>query len=100
MSKKIGCYDCGLEYEGPGWVETIVPHSVWDLIRPNGAEGTGGLLCITCICKRLEKLKLENVPVFICGIEPIIAITNHVNSDYMRFVLENWKPKSERQEPI
>jgi len=92
--KKIGCYDCGLEYGKSGWVETIVPDYIWKQIRPEGAEGTGGLLCITCICKRLTKLNLvERIPVFICGTEPIQVISNSLDYPMQEFIIRNWKPK-------
>jgi hypothetical protein len=52
---KTECYDCRLPYrEFP--LDALVHNDVWELIRPKGFEGDGGLLCPNCICKRLRKL--------------------------------------------
>lgn len=85
---KVGCYDCGLEYTGPGWIEAVIPDYVWSLIKP---EEGAGLLCITCICKRLNKIGLDNVPCFICGTEPINVLVNPDNR-IREYILRNWKP--------
>jgi hypothetical protein len=89
---KIGCYDCGLEYGSDGWIEAIVPDYVWNLIRPEVAEGSDGLLCISCICKRISELRFdEKVPCFVCGTEPIeIFSQEHKKKE---FILRKWKPK-------
>ena len=65
------CYDCGLEYGGESWIEAIVPDDVWLEISPTGSFG--GILCISCIVKRLWQLgyNQDSVPVWICGTEPI-----------------------------
>lgn len=47
------CEDCGLEYPFPDYV---LPDDVWKRIAPN-PDGNG-LLCPTCIAKRLDKLGL------------------------------------------
>lgn len=57
----LGCYDCGLPYEGGHWVESVVPNDVWREISPTGNEG--GILCINCIASRLYEIGLSDVPV-------------------------------------
>ena len=51
------CYDCGLNYEDPGWIEAVIPDKVWNEISPTGDQG--GILCITCISRRLIKKVME-----------------------------------------
>lgn len=77
--RPFGCYDCGLVYGGEGWMDVTVPDEVWHQISPTHDEG--GILCITCIARRCERLLLENVPVkiqsgplvngYVTGIRPI-----------------------------
>lgn len=57
---KVGCADCGRSYGEPGFPDLCIPDYAWDAISPSG--GHGGLLCPSCICARLEKVGLENVP--------------------------------------
>ena len=67
------CYDCGLEYGGKSWIETSIPDKIWKRISPTGDDG--GLLCISCIVRRLREIGCDRkVPIFICGTEPIVAI--------------------------
>lgn len=63
------CYDCGLAYGGDGWIECVVAHDVWEKISPSG--NGAGILCITCISRRLKRLGLDKVPVILCGTEAI-----------------------------
>lgn len=65
------CFDCGLAYGSEGWIECVVPHEVWRTISPRGDEG--GLLCITCIARRLKRRGSDKVPVMLCGTEAIRA---------------------------
>lgn len=88
-----GCYDCGLDYGDNKWVEVHVPDYIWNLIRPEGAKGLGGLLCISCICERIKKLGLDKVPCFICGTEPILVLPTD-NYEFKNFILRNWEPKN------
>lgn len=47
-----GCYDCGRPYgDENGFPDLIVPNDIWVRISPTGDYG--GLLCPSCICKRL-----------------------------------------------
>ena len=64
-----GCYDCGLPYSDVGWIEAVIPNKIWEAISPTG-DG-GGLLCITCMNRRLKKMGFENVPVQLRGTEAL-----------------------------
>lgn len=59
----LACPDCGLHYGGIGWCDAHVPTDVWIQISPSGNEG--GVLCITCMARRIELLGLDNVPLLI-----------------------------------
>jgi len=54
------CYDCGLSYDSPEWIETTVPNKHWLKISPTGGEG--GLLCFKCMRERFKKAGMINVP--------------------------------------
>lgn len=91
----MGCYDCGLEYGENGWIEAIIPDKVWNMIRPDGC-GTGcGILCITCISRRLTDAGLDNVPVWLCGTEPLKAMAGRPNDGID--ILRNWYPESKKK---
>lgn len=47
--EQLTCADCPLLYGDPGWCDTHIPDDVWAEIAPDG-----GVLCITCIARRLE----------------------------------------------
>jgi len=49
------CYDCGIRYSG--FPDVNVSDELWEKINPTEHEG-GGLLCPTCIAKRIR----ENLP--------------------------------------
>ena len=70
--KKTKCYDCGLIYGSIGWIEAIIPDKIWIEISPT--HNIGGILCINCISKRLAKKGYKNIPVWLCGTEPLKAI--------------------------
>lgn len=67
----VACYDCGLAYGSEGWIECIVPHDVWCEISPTHNEG--GILCVTCIARRLKRAGRDRVPVMLCGTEAIVV---------------------------
>lgn len=90
---KAGCYDCNLEYGGDGWIEAIIPDKIWDMIRPDGCAEGQGLLCITCISRRLAEKGLKNIPVWLCGTEPLKARTGGPGDEPDIFILRNWKPE-------
>jgi hypothetical protein len=68
----MGCYDCGLEYGSTGWIEAIIPDKIWNDISPTNSEA--GILCITCISRRLTEKGYKSVPVWLCGTEPLRAM--------------------------
>lgn len=69
------CFDCGLPYGEPGWIEAIIPDEVWWRIAPDPDNKRGGILCITCIARRCEAAGFEDVPVRLCGTEVLRAVT-------------------------
>ena len=81
------CYDCGLKYDDVGWIEAIIPDKVWNFISPTGDEG--GILCVTCISRRLAEKGLRRIPVWFCGIEPLKAQWG----DPSVMVQRTWEPK-------
>lgn len=83
-----GCYDCGLAYGEFGWIEAIIPDKVWNEISPTNDEG--GILCISCISKRLAEKGYKDIPVWLCGTEPLKAIAGDP-SDSLH-ILQNWRP--------
>ncbi|KKK67572.1 hypothetical protein LCGC14_2952710, partial [marine sediment metagenome] len=55
------CVDCGRHYgDEYGFPDLVLPSDIWAAISPRG-DG-GGMLCPSCICKRLADRGLENVP--------------------------------------
>ncbi len=86
MSK---CYDCGLDYQDPGWIEAIVPMKAWNEISPTG--DSGGILCITCISRRLRSRGCKDVPVWLCGTEPLRAVAGDPGDIDNIYSLMRWK---------
>ena len=80
----MGCYDCGLEYGGLGWIEAVIPDKVWDIIRPEGANEACGILCINCISRRLERKGLKDIPVWLSGTEPLKAMSGDTSLKMLR----------------
>ncbi len=66
------CHDCGLAYGDDGWIEAVIPRDVWVTISPDGAGN--GLLCITCMARRLRRAGLETT-VTLRGVEPFRLAT-------------------------
>lgn len=66
------CYDCGKDYEGDDWIEAVIPDLIWYDISPT--KDAGGLLCISCMVKRLNHRGYKKVPVWLCGTEPLRAM--------------------------
>ena len=54
VSTSANCADCGMEYGT--FPDMILPDDVWARIAPR--EGKYGILCPTCIAKRLDKIGL------------------------------------------
>ncbi len=61
------CYDCNRLYgDKYGFPDLVIPNWAWRAISPKGHSG--GLLCPSCICKRLYDAKIQNRPsAFTCG---------------------------------
>jgi len=84
-----GCYECGLDYQDPGWIEAIIPDKIWNEISPTGDQA--GLLCITCISRRLIKKGYKNVPVWLQGTEAIKSVCGSLEHPANVFILRNWE---------
>lgn len=54
------CYDCSRPYADGGFPDLIIPNEQWRKISPTGDDG--GLLCPSCICKRLHDAGVRNCP--------------------------------------
>lgn len=83
------CYDCGVQYGNQGWIEAIIPNKVWNKIKPNEYGDDCGILCITCIARRLEILGYKDVPVWLCGTEPFKLMGDDPSKDIN--ILRNWE---------
>lgn len=54
--------DCGRKYgDEYGFPDLIIPSDIWVAISPTGNEG--GLLCPSCICRRVHAAGFTNVRV-------------------------------------
>ena len=54
----LACFDCSRPYgDEHGFPDLVVPHDVWKQISPTHDEG--GLLCPSCICRRVAALGIE-----------------------------------------
>ena len=91
----VACADCGLAYGDDGWIEAIVPDRIWDRIRPGGSYPGGGILCITCMARRLTRLgfSFKAIPVWLCGTEPFKAVPGDPR-DFIWYLRE-WDPDRE-----
>ncbi len=93
----MSCDDCGLEYDSDAWIEAIIPDKVWCDISPTGDEG--GILCISCIARRLMEKEYANyteIPVWLCGTEPLFAMMGDPGDPHQIDILRNWYPKIPR----
>lgn len=92
----MACHDCGMEYGCDGWIEAIIPDKAWNIIRPEGCAEGGGILCVCCISKRLAEKGFKDVPVWLCGTEPLKAMPGDPGDclDILRY----WYPYSETSE--
>jgi hypothetical protein len=82
------CYDCGRPYGDDGWIEAVIPDKVWNRIKPDGCSDGAGLLCINCISDRLSAAGISDVPVWLCGMEPLKAM--HGDPGSYLDMLRNW----------
>jgi len=46
------CQICGKQYK----IDLIIPDGLWEIIRPDGKAKGAGLICSSCIMRRLETL--------------------------------------------
>lgn len=54
------CHDCNRPYgDEHGFPDLVIPNYLWRRISPT--KDDGGLLCPSCICKRLYDAGLRNV---------------------------------------
>lgn len=75
MSAK--CHDCDRPYGSEhGFPDLIVPFHVWERISPTADDG--GLLCPSCICKRLHDAGIQCEGAFMSG--PIESVSRPVMS--------------------
>lgn len=57
---RAACFDCDRQYgDEHGFPDLVIPNDIWRRISPSGDEG--GLLCPSCICKRLHHAKITGV---------------------------------------
>jgi hypothetical protein len=65
-------HDCRRPYgDEHGFPDLIIPYSAWKRISPTGDDG--GLLCPSCICKRLHKKGIRCEGAFLSG--PITSVS-------------------------
>ena len=67
------CYDCTRPYgKENGFPDLIIPLYLWEQISPTGDKG--GLLCPSCICKRLYKKGISCEGAFMSG--PVRSVSS------------------------
>lgn len=54
---KAACMDCDVAYSDFGFVDLVVPDHIWRAIAPQD-----GLLCPTCLCRRVSMAGFHEVP--------------------------------------
>lgn len=60
------CFDCKRAYgDEHGFPDLIIPFWAWERISPTGSDA--GLLCPSCICKRLHDAGISCVGAFMSG---------------------------------
>ena len=75
------CHDCNRPYgQEYGFPDLIIPFDVWKRISPSGDDG--GLLCPSCICKRLHDAGIRCEGAFMSG--PIDSVSYHTMSALRR----------------
>jgi hypothetical protein len=67
------CFDCKRPYgHEHGFPDLVIPFSAWKQISPSGDDG--GLLCPSCICKRLDIEGIRCPGAFMSG--PITSVSS------------------------
>lgn len=64
------CEDCERPYGSGGFPDLIIPYEAWKAISTTGDDD--GLLCPSCICKRLHDKGIRCEGAFMSG--PIISV--------------------------
>ena len=60
------CIDCGRKYgDEHGFPDLVIPNDAWKAISPTGDDG--GLLCPSCICRRLHDAGITTTGRFTSG---------------------------------
>ena len=69
------CHDCSRPYgDEHGFPDLIIEKEAWRAISPTGDDG--GLLCPSCICKRLRAAGLTTTGAFMSG--PVESVSRPV----------------------
>lgn len=68
------CEDCQRPYDDGGFPDFIIPYEAWRQISTTGDDG--GLLCPSCICKRLHSKGIRCTGAFMSG--PIISVSQEM----------------------
>lgn len=77
----MSCFDCSRSYgDEYGFPDLIIPFWAWVKISPNGDDS--GLLCPSCICKRLKTAGIRCEGAFMSG--PIISVSQVEMSNLRR----------------
>lgn len=71
------CYECGRDYGADtGFPDLIIEKEAWRAISQTGDDG--GLLCPSCICRRLQEAGITTTGAFMSGpIESVDRTTMH-----------------------
>lgn len=73
--RRAFCQDCQRQYgDEYGFPDLIIPFSAWRQISPSKSDG--GLLCPSCICKRLHDAGIKCTGAFMSG--PIESVSSPV----------------------
>lgn len=73
VEHRASCYDCRRQYgHEHGFPDLIISYWAWKQISPTGDDG--GLLCPSCICKRLHDKGIRCEGAFMSG--PIISVSD------------------------
>lgn len=71
----MSCEDCNRPYgHEHGFPDLVIPYAAWKQISTDGDDG--GLLCPSCICKRLHDKGIRCEGAFMSG--PIISVSQQM----------------------
>lgn len=69
------CYDCKRPYgDEHGFPDLVIPYADWVRISPTGDDS--GLLCPSCICKRLHERGIKCEGAFMSG--PVTSVSREL----------------------